>query len=227
MKKTHGIEVPDKQLACAPFRSCKGQHYYSAKQCAVNMAFANRQLILYRIREVFSDVLGRPAEELGLRQIYDVTHNTAKVEHHPIESGGQERELLIHRKGATRAFAPRMPGLPPEYAAIGQPVIIGGSMETGSYLLLGTPEGAQTFYTTAHGSGRLMGRRKAKKQFDADEIEAGMRKRGTYIRAKSKGGLAEEAGAAYKDIDAVVESAEAAGLSRRVARLRPVGCIKG
>ncbi len=163
------IQVSDKQLACAPFRSREGQDYFAAMQCAVNMAFANRQLILHRICEVFRDVFGRPADELGLTQVYDVTHNTAKVERHPVE--GEERELLVHRKGATRAFAPRMPGLPPEYAQIGQPVIIGGSMETGSYLLLGTPKGRQTFYTTAHGSGRLLGRRQAKKRFNADDID--------------------------------------------------------
>lgn len=225
MGSKYGLQVRDKQLACAPFHSEEGQAYFAAMQCAVNMAFMNRQMILHRVREVFSDVLGRSAEELGLEQIYDVTHNTAKVEHHVVE--GEERELLIHRKGATRAFGPGMDGIPPEYADLGQPVIIGGSMETGSYLLLGSAAGAPAFYTTAHGSGRTMGRREAQKRFRGAEIEAQMRGHGTYVRAKSKSGLAEEAGAAYKDIDAVVESAEAAGLSRRVVRLRPVGSLKG
>ncbi|MFP4612652.1 MAG: RtcB family protein [Spirochaetaceae bacterium] len=225
MKPKYGIEVPDKQLACAPFRSADGQAYFAAMQCAVNMAFVNRQLILHRIREVFSDVLHGTPQDLGLQQIYDVTHNTAKLERHTVD--GKERELLVHRKGATRAFAPGMPGLPPEFAELGQPVIIGGSMETGSYLLLGVESGAATFYTTAHGSGRLMGRRAAKRRFHGADIKARMRGAGIHVRAKSKSGLAEEAGAAYKDIDAVVEAAERAGLSRRVVRLRPVGSIKG
>jgi tRNA-splicing ligase RtcB len=225
MNKKYGLVVRDKQLACAPFHSEEGQAYFSAMQCAVNMAFVNRQLILHRVREVFSDVLGRSPEELGLRQVYDVTHNTAKVETHQVH--GAEREVLVHRKGATRAFAPGMPGIPPEYADIGQPVIIGGSMETGSYLLVGTEEGAPTFYTTAHGSGRTMGRRQAKKRFSGSDIEAQMRGHGIYVRAKSRSGLAEEAGAAYKSIDDVVGAAEAAGLSRRVVRLRPVGSVKG
>jgi tRNA-splicing ligase RtcB len=132
-------------------------------QCAVNMAFVNRQMILHRIREVVADVFGTGGQDAGLRQIYDVTHNTAKVERHEVD--GEPRELLVHRKGATRAFAPHMPGLPSEYAELGQPVIIGGSMETGSYLLLGAETGAESFYTTAHGSGRTMGRRQAKKRF--------------------------------------------------------------
>ena len=225
MNTTYGLGVADKQLACAPFHSEEGQAYHRAMQCAVNMAFVNRQMILHRVREVFSDVLGRSPDDLGLHQIYDVTHNTAKVEHHEVE--GEERELLVHRKGATRAFAPGMPGIPPEYSDLGQPVIIGGSMETGSYLLLGTEAGKQTFYTTAHGSGRTMGRRQAKKRFSGTDIEAQMKGRGIYVRAKSKSGLAEEAGAAYKSIDDVVEAAEAAGLSRRVVRLRPIGSVKG
>ncbi|NBF39091.1 MAG: hypothetical protein GVY14_01625 [Spirochaetes bacterium] len=225
MGSKYGLKIPDKQLACAPFHSEERQAYFAAMQCAVNMAFVNRQIILHRVREVFSDVPGKSAAELGLEQIYDVTHNTAKIERHV--AGGEEREVLIHRKGATRAFGPGMDGIPPEYADLGQPVIIGGSMETGSYLLLGSSTGAPAFYTTAHGSGRTMGRRQASKRFRGSEIEAQMRWHGTYVRAKSKSGLAEEAGAAYKDIDAVVESAEAAGLSRRVVRLRPVGSLKG
>jgi tRNA-splicing ligase RtcB len=225
MNSKYGLEVTDKQLACAPFHSEEGQAYFSAMKCAVNMAFVNRQMILHRVREVFSDVLGRSPDELGLEQVYDVTHNTAKVERHSVD--GEERELLVHRKGATRAFAPGMAGIPPEYGDLGQPVIIGGSMETGSYLLLGEKSGAQTFYTTAHGSGRTMGRRQAKKRFRGTDIEAQMRGQGIYVRAKSKSGLAEEAGAAYKDIDAVVDAAESAGLSRRVVRLRPIGSLKG
>jgi tRNA-splicing ligase RtcB len=194
-------------------------------QCAANMSFANRQVILHRIREVFSEVFGRSAGDLGLRTVYDVAHNTAKLETHLFE--GERRELLVHRKGATRAFGPGMPGLPPEYRVIGQPVIIGGSMETGSYLLVGTAGGKASFFSTAHGSGRTMSRTKAKKQFQGRELQRAMKERGIYVRTASYAGLAEEAGPAYKDIDAVAEATERAGLSRRVVRLTPIGNIKG
>jgi tRNA-splicing ligase RtcB len=221
----YGIPVRDRELACAPFQSAEGQDYFKAMTCAVNMSFANRQVILHRIREVFSDLFGRDPMDLGLHQIYDVTHNTAKIERHRV--AGSWQKLLVHRKGATRAFAPGMEGIPPEYRETGQPVIIGGSMETGSYLLTGVDSGSQSFFTTAHGSGRIMGRRQAKKQFRGRELIEQMRQRGIYVRTASYSGLAEEAGAAYKDIDAVVEATELAGLSRRVARLVPVGNIKG
>ncbi len=225
MEKKYNIRVLDRELACAPFRSPEGQDYFSAMKCAVNMAFANRQVILHRLREVFSEVFGRPAEDLGMRMVYDVTHNTAKLERHEVD--GRLREVLVHRKGATRAFAPGMPGLPARYAGLGQPVIIGGSMETGSYLLVGVETGKEAFFTTAHGSGRTMSRRRAKKTFRGDKLRREMEHRGIYVRSVSSGGLAEEAGAAYKDIDAVVEATELAGLSRRVARLLPIGNIKG
>lgn len=225
MSSKHHIDPGDRQLACAPFRSQEGQDYFAAMQCAVNMAFANRQMILHRIREVFSDLFHRDPADLGIRQIYDVTHNTAKIERHRVD--GRRRELLVHRKGATRAFAPGMEGIPQEYREIGQPVIIGGSMETGSYLLLGRKEGCPTFFTTAHGSGRLLGRREARRRFGGDSIQRELGKRGIYVRARSRSGLAEEAGGAYKNIDDVVEAAEIAGLSRPVARLVPIGNVKG
>ena len=225
MNDTYRLGIRDRELACAPFRSPEGQDYFAAMQCGVNMAFCNRQMILHGIREVFSDLFGKSPEDLGIRQVYDVTHNTAKLEHHLFE--GEERELLVHRKGATRAFAPGMVDIPERYKDIGQPVIIGGSMETGSYLLVGRQEGAATFYTTAHGSGRIMGRRQAKRQFRGDVLKEELRKRGIYIRAVSNSGLAEEAGGAYKSIDAVVDAADAAGLSRKVVRLTPIGNIKG
>ncbi|MFW6181740.1 MAG: RtcB family protein [Spirochaetota bacterium] len=215
----------DRELAAAPFRSPRGQDYFAAMKCAVNMAFANRQMIIHGVREVFSDLFHRPPADLGMDQVYDVTHNTAKLESHLVE--GRERELLVHRKGATRAFGPRMEGIPSEYREVGQPVIIGGSMETGSYLLVGTGGGAQTFYTTAHGSGRTMSRRQAKKSFSGKKLLADMAHRGTYVRTASYGGLAEEAGKAYKDIDQVVEATALAGISRPVARLVPIGNIKG
>jgi tRNA-splicing ligase RtcB len=225
MTAKYGLAVIDRELACAPFQSPEGQRYFAAMRCAANMSFANRQVILHRIREVFTDVFGRDAAALGLRTVYDVAHNTAKLESHVVD--GVERRLLVHRKGATRAFGPGAPGLPPEYAETGQPVIIGGSMETGSYLLCGVPSGAATFFSTAHGSGRTMSRTKAKKSFRGKELQRAMEARGIYVRSVSWAGLAEEAGAAYKDIDAVVEATARAGISRPVARLTPIGNVKG
>ena len=225
MQAKYNITVPDRELACAPFSSPEGRDYFSAMQCAINMSFANRQMILYRVREVFSRLFGRPAEALDMHMIYDVTHNTAKLEKHEID--GKNRTLLIHRKGATRAFAPGMDDVPACYKKIGQPVIIGGSMETGSYLLVGTEGGREAFFSTAHGSGRTMSRAKARKQWRGKELQRDMEERGIYVRTASWAGLAEEAGGAYKNIDDVVDASEQAGLSRRVARFLPVGNIKG
>jgi tRNA-splicing ligase RtcB len=219
------LPVIDRELACAPFDSPEGRSYYAAMCCAANMSFANRQVILHRIREVFSDVFGRAPEQLGIRSVYDVAHNTAKLERHTVE--GRERSLLVHRKGATRAFPPGHPELPPEYQVTGQPVIIGGSMETGSYLLAGVASGAQSFFSTAHGSGRTMSRTRARKLVRGHDLQKAMEKRGILVRTTSYSGLAEEAGLAYKDVDEVAEATEAAGLSRRVAHLIPVGNVKG
>ena len=225
MKKKFGIGLPDRDLACAPFASQEGQAYFAAMKCAINMSFANRQVILHRVREVFSDVLGRDDRDLGLEMLYDVAHNTARIEEHRF--GGRARRLLVHRKGATRAFGPGMPDVPPDLRAIGQPVIIGGSMETGSYLLHGLASGADAFFTTAHGSGRTMSRAQAKKQFRGKQLEADLARRGIYVRTTSYAGLAEEAGAAYKDIDAVIAATAAAGLSKPVVRFVPIGNVKG
>jgi len=225
MERKYGIKIVDRELACAPFNSPEGQAYFSAMKCAVNMAFANRQVILHRIREVFSEVFHRDPVDLGMRMVYDVAHNTAKLEQHLVD--GKKKELLVHRKGSTRAFGPGAPGIPACYAETGQPVIIGGSMETGSYLLAGMKSGGEAFYTTAHGSGRTMSRHQAKKTYRGDKLQREMEMRGIYVRTDSYGGLAEEAGAAYKNIDEVVEATELAGLSKRVARLVPIGNIKG
>jgi tRNA-splicing ligase RtcB len=225
MTGKYGIRITDRELACAPFRSPEGQDYFAAMKCAINMSFANRQIILHRIREVFSDVFHMHPDDLGLRQVYDVSHNTAKIETHRID--GERKQVLVHRKGATRAFAPGMEGIPEAYRESGQPVIIGGSMETGSYLLAGIETGDPTFFSTAHGSGRSMSRSQAKKRFRGRELLQQMEARGNYVRTASYSGLAEEAGAAYKNIDDVVEAAEQAGLSRRVVRLVPVGNVKG
>jgi tRNA-splicing ligase RtcB len=220
-----GLQVIDRELACAPFHSEEGQAYFGAMACAANMAFANRQVILHRIREVLSDVFSRSPQELGLEMVYDVAHNIAKLEHHRV--GGVDRELLVHRKGATRALPPRHPELPEAYRETGQPVIIGGSMETGSYLLAGVESGSKSFYSTAHGSGRTMSRTRARKLVRGEKLRQEMAARGILVRSASLRGLAEEAGFAYKSVDEVAEATEQAGLSRRVARLVPVGNVKG
>lgn len=219
------ITVPERELACAPFGSRIGQEYFGAMKCAVNMAFANRQLILHHVREAFTDVFRKDPKELGLHQIYDVAHNIAKIETHIFD--GTRRELLVHRKGSTRAFGPGCKELPAQYLRTGQPVIIGGSMETGSYLLAGVEDGKQSFYSTAHGSGRIMSRKKARHLYRGTELQKRMFEHGIYVRTASFAGLAEEAGEAYKNIDEVITAASAAGLAKPVVRLTPIGNVKG
>ncbi|HET9846238.1 MAG TPA: RtcB family protein [Nitrospira sp.] len=220
--RRYGITVNDQQLACAPFHSPEGQEYFAAMNCAANMAFANRQVITHSVREAFAAVFARSAEELGMEVVYDVAHNIAKVERYA------EGELLVHRKGATRAFGPSSTDLAPEFRQTGQPVICGGSMETGSYLLVGTDRAVQeTFGSTMHGSGRTMSRAQAKKQVRGEQLQQLMKERGIMVKAVSMSGLAEEAGFAYKNISQVVETVEGAGITRKVAELRPVGNIKG
>src|ERR1041385_3485124 len=225
MEPKYGIKILDRELACAPFDSPEGRDYFAAMKCALNMSFANRQVILHRIREVFSEVFGRSAEELGMRTVYDVSHNTAKLERHMID--GKEKTLLVHRKGSTRAFGPEHDELPGRYRETRQPVIIGGSMETGSYLLVGTTSGAETFFSTAHGSGRTMSRTKARKQWHGKQLQRDLEARGIYVRSSSWAGLAEEAAGAYKDIDEVIAATESAGISKPVARFTPIGNVKG
>jgi len=220
--RRYGISVKDQQLACAPFSSIEGQDYFSAMNCAANMAFANRQVITHQIREAFSAVFGQAAEEMGMELVYDVAHNIAKVERH------SEGDVVVHRKGSTRALGPGSPDLHPRYRATGQPVICGGSMETGSYLLAGT-EGAMrdTFASTMHGSGRTMSRAQAKKAIRGEEVRSRMEQRGILVKAVSMSGLAEEAGFAYKNISEVVQAVDRAGITKPVAELRPIGNIKG
>ena len=224
MGPRYGLSMPDRELACAPFHSDDGQAYFAAMNCAINIAFLNRQLMMHRVRETLCDVFRKTPAELGISLVYDVCHNTAKLEEHRID--GKPKRLLVHRKGATRAFAAGMRGVPEKYAELGQPVIIGGSMETGSYLCAGLHGAKESFYSTVHGSGRVMSRSQAKKRFNGRQLQADMEARGIYIRAASLSGLAEEAGAAYKNIDEVVGAAHHAGLSRPIARLVPLGNIK-
>ncbi len=221
----YGIKILDRELSCAPFSSPEGQDYFSAMACAANMAFANRQVILHRVRECFSQVFDRSPEDMEMNLLYDVAHNIAKIEAHNVNNN--PKKLVMHRKGATRAFGPhRMKGHP-VFEKTGQPVIIGGSMETGSFLLAGTDKSEETFCSTAHGAGRCMSRSQAKKQVSGKDLQKKLMEKGIYIKSASFSGLAEEAGFAYKDIRSVVDVMEKAGITKKVVSLIPIGNIKG
>ena len=222
----YGIHVRDRELACAPFTSDEGQRYFESMKCAANNAFANRQVITHQVRSAFKKVLSKSDQELGISTIYDVAHNIAKVEKYTVD--GRELELVVHRKGATRAFGPGSFALPEKYRGVGQPVIVGGSMESGSYLLVGTQKAMdETFGSTLHGAGRTMSRMKAKKRVRGKDLADDMRSRGILVRAASFSGLAEEAGFAYKNIDDVVDAVDKIGISRPVAKLLPIANVKG
>jgi tRNA-splicing ligase RtcB len=215
----YGITLPDRQLACAPFASPEGQEYFAAMCAAANFAWANRQIITHGVRRVFSRAFGAAGK---LRLVYDVAHNMAKVE----EYGGER--LCVHRKGATRAFGPSHPETPEAYRAAGQPVFIPGSMGTASYVLVGTDEsGPRSFGSTCHGAGRRMSRGAAKRARPGHEVRRELEARGIVVRCPSNAELAEEAPAAYKDVERVVNVIQTAGLARKVARLRPIGVVKG
>jgi len=222
----YGIKVLDRELACAPFKSPEGQAYFGAMVCAANTAFANRQVITHRIREGFTKIFNKKLEDLGMDIVYDVAHNIAKLEEHNID--GKVKKVLIHRKGATRSFGPGQKELPKVYQESGQPVIVGGSMETPSYLLVGTKEAMEnTFGSTCHGSGRTMSRTQARKRVHGRDLQKEMEKKGIIVRTYTYSGLAEEAGFAYKNISEVVETVDKAGISRKVCELRPLANIKG
>jgi tRNA-splicing ligase RtcB len=217
-----GIHLPDRELACAPILSDVGQRYLGVMRAAINSALANRQIITHLVRDVF----GRLLPEAGMDLLYDVSHNTCKLERHKVE--GSMRELYIHRKGATRAFGPGHPDLPAVFQATGQPVLIGGSMGTASHVLAGVATSEELSYSSAcHGAGRSMSRRQAYKTWYGRQVVDDLAARGIIIRSPSFRGVAEEAPGAYKDVDAVVEAAHKAGLARKVARLEPLVCIKG
>ncbi len=225
--KRYGFELPDWQLACAPVRSPEGQAYLGAMRAAANFAWCNRQLLTHQAREVFARVFGKPWEELGMDLVYDVAHNIAKFEEHSV-GGGLSKQVCVHRKGATRAFPPGHPEIPPIYAGIGQPVIIPGSMGTASWVLVGQPGSMEhSFGTTCHGAGRMMSRTAAVKLAAGRRIDKELDAIGIIARARGHKGLAEEQPAAYKDVDHVVEVVHKVGISKKVARLRPVGVIKG
>lgn len=224
--KKYNIPIRDKELASAPIQSEEGQDYYAAMSCAANMAFANRQVITNNVREVLSEVFGKDQDELGIKLVYDVAHNIAKFEDHTIN--GEKRKVVVHRKGATRSFPPNHSEVPKDYQNIGQPVLIGGSMETGSYVLTGTQGSMDvSFGSTAHGAGRTMSRSQAKREVWGETLQKELREKGIYVKGASMAGLAEEAGIAYKDIDAVVKALKVANIGKPIVRLRPIGNIKG
>ncbi|WP_455234367.1 RtcB family protein, partial [Thiogranum longum] len=218
----YGIYLPDRELACAPIESPLGRTYLGAMRAGINCALANRQILTHLTRRAFAAVL--PSAELDV--LYDVSHNTCKEEEHVVD--GEPKRLFVHRKGATRALGPGHSALPERYRKTGQPVLIGGSMGTASYILAGMPESEErSFASACHGAGRAMSRRKATKQWHGRQVIDELAGRGILIRSQSYRGVAEEAPGAYKDVNAVVDCAETAGLARKVARLAPVICIKG
>jgi len=219
---SHGIDLPDRELACAPIDSPVGQAYLGAMRAAINCALANRQIITQLVRDAFHEVF----PQVVLPLLYDVSHNTCKVEEHVVED--RKMQMFVHRKGATRAFGPGHPALPAPLRAIGQPVLIGGTMGTASYILCGTSQGMNlSFGSACHGAGRSMSRHQALRQWRGSEIVDNLAHHGVLIRNRSMRGVAEEAPGAYKDVSEVVAAADRAGLARTVARLEPVICIKG
>lgn len=218
----HGISLPDRELACAPVRSPEGQAYLGAMRAAVNCALANRQILAHLAREVFARLFGN----LAMPLLYDVSHNICHVEEHEID--GRRREFYVHRKGATRALGPGHPALPPEFRATGQPVLIGGTMGTASYILAGTGESAaRSFSSACHGAGRAMSRTQAARQWQGSDVVKRLALRNITVRSCSARGIAEEAPGAYKDVSAVVDTTAGAGLARKIARVIPLVCIKG
>lgn len=220
------IELPDRELACAPGTSPEAQDYYQALACAVNYAFANRQMITHWVRQSFEQIFKTPADKIGLNLVYDVAHNIAKIEEHNVD--GKTVKVWVHRKGATRAFPPGHKDIPADYRSLGQPVIIPGSMGTSSWVLVGTPRAMEiTFGSTAHGAGRMLSRAAATRRFTGSEIRRGLESRGIVVRAASMAVLAEEADPAYKNVDKVAEVSNAVGIATYVARLVPIAVIKG
>lgn len=220
------IALADRQLACAPIESPEGKAYFGAMACAANYAWANRQAITHWVREAFGQILGKSVEQLGMNLVYDVAHNIAKFEEHEID--GRKKRVCVHRKGATRAFPPGHPAVPEDYRAIGQPVLIPGDMGTHSYLLVGTQKAYEdTFGSTCHGAGRVWSRTRALQQTEHRNVAAELRSQGIMVMAASKEVLREEVPDAYKDIDVVVDVCARAGIAKKVAKMRPLGVVKG
>ncbi len=218
----YGIRLPDKELCCVPFNSPEGQRFFKAMSAACNFAWANRHMIMHYVRRAWRNVLGETAK---LKLLYDVAHNIAKVEEHEVD--GEKLKLIVHRKGATRAFPPGHPELPEKYKETGQPVIVPGSMGTSSYILVGTQDSKEAWYSVCHGAGRTMSRKKATRTISGQEVVKRLNQRGIIIKCRSWRGIAEEAPQAYKNVDEVVDVVHKAGLSKKVARLVPLAVIKG
>jgi tRNA-splicing ligase RtcB len=224
--KRYGIQLPDRELVCAPLNSPEGQSYLAAMRAAANYAFANRQLLSFHARQAFEEVLAGKVRRWQLSQVYDLAHNMGKIETHLVDE--DEMQVCVHRKGATRAFGPGSPEIPAEYQKIGQPVLVPGSMGTASWVLCGTEHSmAHTFGSCCHGAGRVMSRSQAKKSIKGEGLLRDLRLSGIAIQAGSLAGLAEEAPQAYKDVDQVVQTVVGAEIARKVARLRPIAVIKG
>lgn len=223
--KKYGIVLPDRQLACAPINSMEGQHYFNAMACAANFAWCNRQMIVHWIRESFEKVLQQKAVDLDMNIVYDVSHNIAKIEEHVVDK--KKRKLIVHRKGATRSFGSGKKEVPLEYRDVGQPVLIPGDMGTESYILKGTQQAEETFGSTCHGAGRIMSRHQAVKQWRGEKIQQMLQTKGIYAHPASWKVMAEEAPDAYKNIADVVNVAHGAGISHKVAKLIPLGVVKG
>jgi tRNA-splicing ligase RtcB len=220
------IIIPDKQLSCAPVNSPEGRQYFAGMAAAANYAWANRQVILHWVRESFEQVLREPSERLGMHLIYDVAHNIAKFEEHAVQ--GSMKKVVVHRKGATRAFGPGHEDIPEKYRSAGQPVLIPGDMGTASYVLVGTRKAMEeSFGSTCHGAGRVMSRHAAIRATRGREIDRELEKQGIIVRSQGRKTLSEEAPEAYKDIDRVVDIVHGAGLSKKVAKMRPLGVVKG
>ena len=224
--KKYNIDLPDRELCSAPTTSKEGQQYLGAMSAAANYAFANRQVMMHWTREAFGKVMGSSPEDLDMSLIYDVAHNMGKVEEHDID--GRRTKVVVHRKGATRAFPPGHPEVPAKYRDVGQPVIIPGTMGTASYILIGNQKGMElTWGSTAHGAGRFMSRSRAKKQFFGKDVQEKLATEGIIVRATKGIVIAEEAPGAYKDVDEVVKVSDAVGIATKAVRLRPIGVIKG
>jgi tRNA-splicing ligase RtcB len=223
--RKYNIWLPDRQLACAPVHSKVGQDYLKAMACAANFAWCNRQMIVHWVRESFGRILNESAENLDMGIVYDVCHNIAKLEEHEVD--GKKRKLCVHRKGATRSFGPGKNEVPMKYRDVGQPVLIPGDMGTKSYLLRGTKEAEETFESTCHGAGRVMSRRQAVRQWRGESIQDDLKKKGIYVHPASWKVMAEEAPDAYKDVSEVVNVTHGAGISLKVAKLLPLGVVKG
>jgi len=225
--KRYNINVVDRELACVPNTSVEGESYRKSMFSALNFAWANRQMLTHWTRKTFQRVLQLSEQDLGMELVYDVSHNIAKVERHRVDGEGS-RDLVVHRKGATRAFPSGMEQLPDKFRSVGQPVIIPGSMGTASWVLLGSPKSMDlSFGSTAHGAGRTMSRSEAKRKHTLDDVKKKLESRGIYVKSLTKNGLIEESPDAYKDVDMVADVSHKVGIATKVVRLVPLGVIKG